>query len=93
MSLQAVSPSSLAWQNAPATPARRARLPSNLLRSAFRLGALLLGRSHVLPWSRRSLALERACPARAASVRGGTRGTVVVNTKTRSYPNNTPGKV
>ena len=40
------------WQNAPATPARRARrLPasasaSNLLRGAFRLRALLLGRTH-----------------------------------------------
>ena len=67
------------WQNAPATPARRTRLPSDLLRSAFRLRALLLGRAHVLPWSRRSLALERACPARAASVRGGTRGTFEVH--------------
>ena len=51
------------WQNAPATPARRARrLPasasaSNLLRGAFRLRALLLGRTHAR--RRRRSAAER----------------------------------
>ena len=67
--------SSLVWQNAPATSARRARLPasassaSNLLRGAFRLRALFLGRAHARPGPRRS-----SCPNSARRDVGGKHG-------------------